>query len=255
MMSFRTDRRLPFFAAVVLVSAAALATPLVRSWRAQQQQPSMRRAAHAPASLPEEQGVGHAASLLPLARRLMIESLRELASTHRVGGDVLARAERRVNAVETVRLDDSLGDMAEVYDEEPTVIRVGPEYARALGDDDESVLLLGHELTHAAATGGELDDLFEEIAGEAARRASVSPTEEQREDLVCDLVGAQTLKRFARLRPDGEPAARRVARIFGAHGGDSGDDTDGDEEHLSSSATWRAITSIDPELSTRDAAL
>lgn len=247
-MSFRAGRLLPFFAAAVLISAVALAAPFVRSWRAGQP-PSLRRGAHAAASMPEEQGVEHAASLLPLARRLMLESLRELARSRGVGSDALARAEQRVNAVDVVRLDDSLDDMAEVYDEEPTVIRVGPDYARALGNDDESVLLLGHELTHAAAMGGELDDLFGEIAGEAARRASVSPTEEQREDMVCDLVGAQTLKRFARLRPDGEPVARRVARVFGTQGGDGGDATDGDEEHMSSSETWRAIVSLDPELS------
>lgn len=252
MMPFRADRRLPFYAAAVLVSAAAVATTLVLSRRAQQQQPSLRRGAHVAASLPEQLGVEHAASLLPVARRLMLESLRELAA-RRVGGEALARAEQRVNAVEAVRLDEGLGDMAEVYDEEPTVVRVGPDYARALGDDDESVLLLGHELTHAAAVGGGLDDLFKEIAGEAARRASVSPTEEQREDLVCDLVGAETLKRYARLRPGGETAARRVARIFGAHGGDTGDETDGDEEHLSSSETWRALVVIDPELALSDA--
>lgn len=257
-MSIRSGRRLPFFAALAIALAAALAAPFVRSRLAHQPQPpSQRRAATAAsafAPLPEEKGVDHAAELLPVARRLMLESLRELAAARRVDGESLARAERRVNAVESVRLDTSLGDMAELYDEEPTVIRVGPDYARVLGDDDESVLLLGHELTHAAAIDGELDALFDKVADEAARRAAVSATGDQREDLVCDLVGAETLKRFARLRPDTDSAARRVARIFGAHGDDSGDATDGDEEHLSSSETWRAITSLDPELSIRDAA-
>jgi hypothetical protein len=255
-MSIRAGRRLPFFAAAALALIAALATTLALSRRTHEP-PSQRRGtpvAHSAAPLPEERGVEHAAELLPLARRLAIESLRDLADSRGVGRESLARAEERVSAVGSVRLDDGLGDLAEWYDEEPTVIRIGPGYARALGDDDESILLLGHELTHAAAFDGELDALIDGVAGEAARRASVSPSEDQREDLVCDLVGAEALKRFARMRPDGEPAARRVARIFGAHDGDAGDATDGDEEHLSSSETWRAIVSLDPELSMRDSA-
>jgi hypothetical protein len=109
------------------------------------------------------------------------------------------------------------------------------------------MLLLGHELTHAAAVGGELQGLFDKLADEAARRASVAPSEDQREDLVCDLVGAETVKRFARLRPAGESPAQRVERVLGAQD----DEADGDEEHLSSSETWRAVVSLDPELDAR----
>jgi hypothetical protein len=112
----RANRRLPLLATAVLVIAAALAPFVVRSWRAQQQPNLLRRVASVSvaASSNEQEGIAHAAQLLPLARRLAFESLRELAASRGIDESALARAGRRIDAVETVRLDETLGDFAEV---------------------------------------------------------------------------------------------------------------------------------------------
>jgi hypothetical protein len=74
----------------------------------------------------------------------------------------------------------------------------------------------------------------------------VLAAEGQKEDLLCEYVGEQALKRFARLRPSGESPAVRVGRAFGGDGGDIGDEAD--EEHLSADETWRALRALDAEL-------
>jgi hypothetical protein len=123
---------------------------------------------------------------------------------------------------------------------------LGEGYARSLEGDDDCVVLLAHELTHAAAAGGDLDGLIEAVAAEAGRRSGVFVSDDQKEDLLCEYVGEQTLKRFVRLRPDGEPPSTRVGRAFGP--GEREGDGGGDEEHLSAGETWRALCALDGDL-------
>lgn len=147
-------------------------------------------------------GVERAARLLPIARRLTTEVLADVAGRYGGGAERLRRACARVEAVTDVRLNEELGELAEFDEAEPTQISVGADYARDLESDDEAVVLLAHELTHAAAADGDLDGLVEAVAAEAGQRAGVAVAAEQQEDLLCEYVGAQTLKRFAKLYPD-----------------------------------------------------
>lgn len=235
-------------AAFLLILAAV--PPTLLGCRAGEPQADHRRGA-APASSalsPDRaaDGLGRAAALLPLSRRLTSESLGEVARRYGVADEALGRARAQVEAVTQVRLDAGLGDLAEFDEEEPTAVSVGEGYARSLEGDDDCVVLLAHELTHAAAAGGDLDALVEAVAAEAGRRSGVFASDDQKEDLLCEYVGEQTLKRFARLRPDGEPPSTRVGRAFGP-GEQQGDDG-GDEEHLGADETWRALRALDAEL-------
>jgi hypothetical protein len=198
--------------------------------------------------------------LLPLARRLTLEALREADVGDPLKKSGLSREKRLINAVHKVVLDPSLGDMGEVREERLSEIRVGPVYALNLTSDDEAILLLGHELTHVAARGGRLNQFIKNVTETARLSASVDTAEEQREDLACELTGAETLKRFIALYPTEESAAVRFARAIGYESsavrlarawGDFCDSYNGDArdgEHLSETQTIRALFGLDPEL-------
>lgn len=194
-----------------------------------------------------ELGIKNVEKLLPLARRLTIESLQALAADYHIEPVELRIAARHIEEVQTIVLDENLGDKAEVNDDEPTEIRVGISYARDLTTDAETMLLLGHELTHVAARGGNLSEFVERVAQRAARLASVSPAESQREDLACDFVGEQTLKRLLKSSAiNEETAAKQLARALDCDADDADDDVD--EEHLGQRATLKALLILDPEL-------
>jgi hypothetical protein len=113
--------------------------------------------------------------------------------------------------------------------------------------DEEVILLLAHELTHVAIESDELDPFIENVAKKSEDLADVFPTEDQKEDLACDFVGEQALEKYVTLYPANHSTAQRLAIGLGQDC-DSGTDN-GDEEHLSDSATLRAIFALDPELS------
>jgi hypothetical protein len=191
-------------------------------------------------------GVERASRLLPQARGLTEDALAELAGRYRVGAEQLVGARSRIEAVNEVKLDEDLGDLAEFDDEEPTEIKIGGDYARGLSGDDDAVVLLAHEMTHAAAAGDDLDALTDAVASDAGRSAGVFATEDQKEDLLCDYVGLKALKRFAQLQPGGGAGfAERAERAFTV-GGDGDDDED--DEHLSPAQTWQALRGLDEEL-------
>jgi hypothetical protein len=224
--------------------------PALLGCRAGESQAGLRRgdapaAADTPSPDRTGAGLGRAAALLPLARRLTLESLSEVAERYGVADATLGRARSQLEAVTEVRLDAGLGDLAEFDEEEPTAVKLGEGYAGEIEGDDEAVVLLAHELTHAAAAGGNLGGLIEAVAAEAGRRSGVFAAEGQKEDLLCEYVGEQALKRFARMSPAGESLPERVGRAFG--GGGDGDD-EADEEHLSTDQTWRVLRALDPEL-------
>jgi len=193
-----------------------------------------------------ERGIKNVEKLLPLARRLTLESLHALAADYDIKPSEMKVAARHIDGVQTVVLDESLGDRAEVDDARLTEIHVGPDYARDLTTDEETMLLLGHELTHIAASGDNLDAFVEQVAHKAESASGVHPTESQKEDLACDFIGEQTVKRLVQSSaPNEEIAARRIARVFDE---DSDESDEGDEEHLSQSATLKALFSLDTEL-------
>lgn len=204
--------------------------------------PSVPNASHEVAS-----GMDNVERLLPLARHLSLEALREQARQYRIKPSELELAERNINAVRRIVLDQELGDRAEVDDDVPEEIRIGAEYAEYLGNDEDAVLLLGHELTHAAARHDNLTGFVQQITANAEREAGVRPTEDQQEDLACDFIGAQVLKTYVRRHPSRESERERLARALDYENGDE-PDAEGDEEHLSERETLRAILALDPEL-------
>lgn len=202
-------------------------------------------------------GMRNVRRLLPLAKKLTLESLR--ASVKTAG---LLREEQLIASVNRIVLDRRLGNAAEVWEENLSIIHIGQEYAASLASDDDCMLLLGHELTHVAARAGRLNQFIEDVTETARLHASIEPDDKQREELACDFIGAETLKRFITLHPNEEANAVRFARAIGydspaerlarawqdfctSYNGDPGD-----EEHLSQYQTIRVLVEFDPELKT-----
>lgn len=201
------------------------------------------------------QGIRNVRRLLPLAKKLTLESLGGTLKTAS-----LSREKRLIAAVRQVVLDPRQGNSASVWEEDLSIIHVGPDYAVHLTSDDEVMLLLGHELTHVAVRTGRLNDFIENVNEGARSTASLELAEEQKEELACDFIGAEVLKRYIALNPTEEASARRFSRAFGyeppserlahawqdfcaSYNGDSQD-----SEHLSQDQTLRALPGLDPEL-------
>lgn len=199
-------------------------------------------------------GIKNARRLLPLAKKMTIESLRDLTRDPQ-----LAKETKLIRSVHTIVLDPQLANFSEVREEDLSVIRIGSDYAACLTSDDEAMLLLGHELTHVAARAGGLEHYIDEVSKTARRSAEVDPSEARKEELACDFTGAEVLKRFVFARPTSESSSDRLSRVFGyelpaqrlqrawedfcsTYDGDPGD-----KEHLSQSQTVRALLVLDPE--------
>lgn len=206
------------------------------------------------------QGIRNVRRLLPLAKRLTLESLRASQVGDPLKASGLLRVERLINAVHRIVLDERLLDMAEVREGRLSEIRIGSGYALYLISDDEAVFLLGHELMHVAARSGRLKPFIENVTETARLSANVRTTEDQREDLACEFTGAQVLKRFIALYPTEETGAARFSRVLGYQSpaerlarvwedlcAPDNDDA-GDAEHLSQPQTIRALLGLDPTL-------
>jgi hypothetical protein len=199
-------------------------------------------------------GIKNARRLLPIARELTIESLRDLTKNPN-----LSKEAKLIRSVRVIVLDSQLADFSEVRDDDLSVIRIGKDYATCLTSDDEAMLLLGHELTHVAARAGRLSKYIDAVNETALRSAQVSTSEPQKEELACDFAGAEVLKRFISARPTSESSTDRLSRVFGYElpaerlkraWGDfcaSYDGDPGDKEHLSQSQTVRSLLALDPE--------
>jgi hypothetical protein len=210
-------------------------------------------------------GIKNATRLLPLARRLTLQALREAGAHGPINSDGLTAAKRRITAVNRVVLDPRLGNSGEVWDARPREIRIGPAYAMHLTSDDDALLLLAHELTHVATWSGRLEGFVNSLADKVRFTAGVAPTAAQKEDLACDFVAALAVKRFVELNPTAESKAERLSRVLGyesrdarlrfawdefcaSYHGDYGDP--GDAEHLSQEENLRALRGLDLELRT-----
>jgi hypothetical protein len=109
-----------------------------------------------PLQSPEAQaGADRAQRLLPVAKSLMIESLRQLVVEY--GLDKSPRFEARfrqatarVNAVKRVRPDMESRDNASVFLSKPHVITFGTIFLAGLRSDEGMISVLAHELMHIA---------------------------------------------------------------------------------------------------------
>jgi hypothetical protein len=202
-------------------------------------------------------GIANVRRLLPLARRLTVQAIGSVQTERGLKPTGSSIEARLINDVNRIRLDETIGNRAEVLEGRPHEILIGSDYALYLNSDDEALFLLGHELTHIAVRGGRLDPLISAVADTARRSAQVDPSDRQKEDLVCDYIGAEVLKLFVEISPAEAPEANRFARVFGyetrterlmaawegfcdVYNGGSGDD-----EHLSQRQTFRALVALD----------
>jgi len=207
-----------------------------------------------------EHGVGNIRRLLPSVQRWMLEALHDATENYAVKQSDWPRINRLVGGVHRITFSEGLRGVAAVRDDKLSEILVDPAYAPYLISDDEAVFVLAHELTHVAARSNKLDRFIKGVADNVKRNAAVEPTEAQREDLACDLIGELVLKRFIALKPTSESMTARVSTVFGyespekrferaweefcaAYNGDPGDD-----DHLTQYQTIRALLALDPDL-------
>jgi len=199
-------------------------------------------------------GLRNARRLLPLAKQLTLETLRERAQV-----ESLTKEARMIAGVNHLLIDRNLGDSAEVRDEDLSKIWIGPDYATDLSLDDEAILLLSHELTHVAVRNGRLNTFIDSVTTTARVSAGVELNHEQKEELACDFTAAEVLKRFIVMNPTSESSTMRFSLAFGyenpekrlarawadfcaSYKGESRD-----KEHLSRDQTIRSLLVLDEE--------
>jgi hypothetical protein len=202
-----------------------------------------------------ELGFKNARRLLPLAKRLTLETLRE-----QIKVTSLTKEARLIASVNHLMLDPTLNDSAEVREEDLSRIWIGPDYATDLTLDDEAILLLSHELTHVAVRSGRLNNFIDSVTTTARLAAGIELNHVQKEELACDFAAAEVLKRFIATHPTGESSSLRFSLAFGYEPPDKrltrawadfcasyrGDSRDGD--HLSRDQTIRSLVVLDQDL-------
>lgn len=197
-------------------------------------------------------GAQRAQRLLPTARGLVVNSLRNLASEYglhrsRINMGRLQRATARVEAVRTVRPDVDSRDNASVFLRRPRTIVFGTIFLAGLPSDEAVISVLAHELVHIA-DGDEdsLTALFRAVGNRASNLTGMKIHDQRAEELTCDLVGMLAARSYISSTPSYEPLPRRLSRSL-AH--NCVEDDEGDEDHLSPRSTINALLSLNPTLS------
>ena len=196
-------------------------------------------------------GAERAQRLLPSAKALAIEALRNLSHTYQIDRSSnyslrMSRAIARIQAVVRIKPDIDARDNASVYLKNPRTITFGTIFLAGLPSDEGMVSVLAHELTHIGDGNADtLQPLFQAI-GERASNLTGLPIREQRaEELTCDLVGALAVQTFILASPKFDSRQRRLARAVEHN---CVDEDDSDEEHLSPRNTLRAVLTLDRTL-------
>jgi len=196
-------------------------------------------------------GLRRAERVLPTTRRLVTNTIVELAKEYDVYGTAAARARvsaatARVEAVRRVRPDVDSRDNASVLLREPRTIEFGTIFLAGLRSDEAMISVLAHELTHiASGQADSLRPLFRAIARRAATRTGLRIQGQRAEELSCDLVGMMAARQFIKETPSWEPLPRRLARAVEHN---CVDDDASDEDHLSPRSTIRALFALDVSL-------
>lgn len=197
------------------------------------------------------EGAERAQRLLPIARQLVISSLRELAGDYYPDPNPdyerrLRRAILRVDAVTRVRPNMESRDNASVFLRTPHTITFGTIFLAGLPSDEGMISVLAHELVHIA--DGDHDTLrwlFRAIGNRASSLTALNVQNQRAEELTCDLVGAMAAGALISGSPSYEPLPRRLARSVEHN---CVEQDDGDEDHLSPRSTIRAVLALDPVL-------
>ena len=196
-------------------------------------------------------GAQRAQRLLPIARSLVVVSLRQLAKDYafRSQGNQssLQRAIARVEAVKTIRPDVDSRDNASVFLRNPRTIVFGTIFLAGLPSDEGIISVLAHELVHIA-DGNEdnLRLLFRAVGNRASNLTGMKIHDQRAEELTCDLVGTLAARAYVSSSPSYEPLPRRISRSLEHN---CVDQDEGDDDHLSPRNTIRALLSLNPTLS------
>jgi hypothetical protein len=193
-------------------------------------------------------GAERAQRLLPIAKDLVVVSLRVLAKEYafysKGANPRLQRAIARVEAVTRIRPDVDSRDNASVFLKNPRTIVFGTIFLAGLPSDEGIISVLAHELVHIA-DGNEdsLNLLFRNLGNRASRLTSMNIHDQRAEELTCDLVGMLAARFYVSNTPSYEPLPRRIARSL-EHNCVAQDE--GDDDHLSPRNTIRALLTLNP---------
>ena len=196
-------------------------------------------------------GAERAQRLLPEAKTLAINSLRQLATEYGLRKSPrfrlrLQQATARVNSVRRVRPDMESRDNASVFLSKPHVITFGTIFLAGLRSDEGMISVLAHELIHIA--DGDLDSmrpLVSRVGNKASDLTGLDIHGQRAEEITCDLIGAMAARAYVAKTPGYESIARRLARSV-QHNCVEVDE--GDEDHLSPRQTIRALLALNPVL-------
>lgn len=205
-----------------------------------------------PLQSPEAQaGAERAQRLLPLAKSLMITSLRQLVVEY--GMDKSPRfnarlrlATARVNAVKRVRPDMESRDNASVFLSRPHMITFGTIFLAGLRSDEGMISVLAHELMHIAdGDSDSLRALVSAVGNRASDMTGLDIRGQRGEEITCDLIGAMAARAYVASTPSYESVARRLARSVQHN---CVEQDEGDDDHLSPRNTIRALLALNPPL-------
>jgi len=196
-------------------------------------------------------GAQRAQRLLPIARGMVVVSLRRLAKDYNFrnskdGQTKLQRAIAHVEAVRNIRPDVDSRDNASVYLRNPRTIVFGTIFLAGLPSDEGIISVLAHELVHIA--DGDEDSLkllFRAVGNRASSLTGMKVHDQRAEELTCDLVGTLAARSYVSSSPNYEPLPRRISRSLEHN---CVDQDEGDDDHLSPRNTIRALLSLNPSL-------
>ena len=195
-------------------------------------------------------GAERAQRLLPIAKKLVISSLEQLASEYQfqtTGSQIKTQgAIARVQAVRRVKPDMDSRDNASVLLRAPHTITFGTIFLAGLPSDEGMISVLAHELVHIAdGNQDSLRPLFRIVGKRASALTGLRIKEQRAEELTCDLIGAMAARSYVATAPNYDSLPRRLARAV-AH--NCVDEDEGDEDHLSPRNTIRALLALSPSL-------
>lgn len=197
-------------------------------------------------------GAERAQRLLPLAKNLVVVSLRQLTQDYYIRDSKTydARIQRAIAHVETVRnirADMGSRDNASVFLKNPHTIVFGTIFLAGLRSDEGIISVLAHELVHIAdGSDDSLRWLFRAVGNRASRLTGMRIYGQRAEELTCDLVGTLAARSYVATAPSFESLPRRISRSL-EHNCVELDE--GDDDHLSPRNTIRALLALNPMLS------
>ncbi|HEY2961371.1 MAG TPA: hypothetical protein VGJ37_03085, partial [Pyrinomonadaceae bacterium] len=205
-----------------------------------------------PLQSPEAQaGAERAQRLLPMAKTLMINSLRKLTVEYGMNKSPrfetrLRQAIARVNAVKRVRPDMESRDNASVYLSKPHMITFGTIFLAGLRSDEGMISVLAHELMHIAdGDNDSLRPLVSAVGNKASDLTGLDIHGQRGEEIACDLIGAMAARAYVASTPGYESITRRLARSIQHN---CVEQDEGDDDHLSPRNTIRALLALNPVL-------